>query len=473
MNILSVSFIFIFTGIFIIYWSIAKNYKLQNLFLLITSYFLYASWDLKALGLLFSVSLISFGTGLIVGDNSKKYRKVLLYFTIIVNIGILFLFKYYNFFISELYALLNIHSESLILNLALPIGISFYIFTATGYVIDIYKQKRNAESNIITFLSFISFFPLIMSGPIERSTTLLPQFSCQRQFSCSFATEGVIQVIWGFFKKLVIADNCATIVNQAFSIYEVLPASSLCIGAILYSFQIYFDFSGYSDIAIGFSKLLGFKVLRNFQYPYIAINISDFWRRWHMSLQRWFTDYIYFPLGGSRCSKSKCIYNTFVVFTICGIWHGANWTFIIWGLYNAFLFIPYILFTKGKSKKRITDDTKIPTVPEFLKILGTFFLVTIGWIIFNSPSMSDAIGYITHCFDASLFSIPSGIGLKDFLLTAILLVFVLILEWFQKDKEFALLFKSPKWIKVCLIYIMIYMLIFNRAGVADFIYLQF
>lgn len=473
MNILSVSFIFIFIGIFIIYWSLDKNYKLQNLFLLTISYILYASWDLKALGLLFSISLISYCTGLIIGDSSKNYRKILLYFTIILNIGTLFLFKYYNFFISELYALLEIHSKSLILNLALPIGISFYIFTTTGYVIDIYKQKRKAESNIISFLSFVSFFPLIMSGPIERSTTLLPQFSNKRQFSYSFASEGLIQVIWGFFKKLVIADNCATIVNQAFSIYEVLPASSLCIGAVMYSFQIYFDFSGYSDIAIGFSKLLGFKVLRNFHYPYIAINISDFWRRWHMSLQRWFTDYIYFPLGGSKCSKSRCIYNTFVVFTICGIWHGANWTFIAWGLYNAFLFIPYILFTKGKSKKSISDATKIPTIRDFFNMTGTFILVTIGWIIFNSSSISDAIGYMSHCLDASLFSIPTGIGLTDFLLTAILLVLVLLLEWFQKDKEFALLFKSPKWIKLCVIYIIIYMLIFNRAGVADFIYLQF
>lgn len=473
MNILSLSFGAFFLFIFSVNWLLAKNHKLQNLFILIISYFLYASWNVKVMWLLLTLTFSSYVAAYSIAFVKKKYKKIILIIDILLNMGVLFVFKYYNFFASELTELFSINKNDVLLNLILPVGISFYVFTNTGYVIDIYQRRRDAEKNIINYFTFISFFPLILSGPIERSDTLLPQFSSKRVFSYSFTVEGAQQLLWGFFKKLIMADNCAAVVTYVFPNYQHLPASALVIGALLYSFQIYFDFSGYSDIAIGMSKMLGFKVQRNFNYPYFAINIADFWRRWHMSLQRWFIDYIYFPLGGSKCSRQRTIFNTFVVFIICGIWHGANWTFIVWGIYNAILFVPYILFFKGKTKKTIDNSTKIISISDAVQILFTFTLVTIGWILFNSPSLTAGVNFILGCFNTSIFEIPSGIGLSN--ITAILLVMlaVFVLEWFQKDKEFALLFKSPKWFKVLVMYAIIAMLVFNRAGSSDFIYFQF
>lgn len=473
MNILSLSFGVIFFIVFSLYWLLAKNLKLQNLFLLAVSYLLYASWDVKAMWLLLFLTFSSYLSAYFMEDVKSKYRRIILIVDVVLNVGVLFAFKYYDFFASELCDLLLIDKDGILLNLILPVGISFYIFTNTGYVIDIYMRKRTAEKKLINYFLFISFFPLILSGPIERSNSLLPQFASPRVFSYSFVVEGAQQLLWGFFKKMIIADNCASVVNYVFSNYQHLPASALVVGALLYSFQIYFDFSGYSDIAIGMSKMLGFKVMRNFNYPYISINISDFWRRWHMSLQRWFTDYIYFPLGGSRCSLQRVVFNTFVVFIICGIWHGANWTFIVWGLYNAFLFIPYILFFKGKTKKTIDNATKRLSVSDVVQILITFSLVTIGWVMFNSPSLSDGLNYILYCFNSSIIEKPMGLGLSNISLPLLAMIVILVLEWFQKDKEFALLFKSSKWVKLLTIYVIIAMLIFNRAGSSDFIYLQF
>lgn len=473
MNILSLSFIIVLFVIFSVYWLISKNLKLQNFFILIVSITLYSLWNIKAVFLLLFLTLSSYLTSYFLEVVKMKYRKVILAFDILLNMGVLFTFKYYDFFVSELCELLVINKDGVLLNLILPVGISFYIFTNTGYVIDIYKNKRKAEKNIINYFSFISFFPLILSGPIERSNTLLPQFSVCRNFSYHFVVEGLQQLLWGFFKKLVIADNCASVVNYVFPNYHNLPASALIIAAFLYSFQIYFDFSGYSDIAIGMSKMLGFKVQRNFHYPYFAINIADFWRRWHMSLQRWFTDYIYFPLGGSRGTLQQTIFNTFIVFTVCGIWHGSNWTFIVWGLYNAILFIPYILFFKSKTKKNIEDNAKLISISDAIQIVITFFFVTIGWILFNSASLSDGIRYIIACFDVSILENPLGIGLSKISGVLVIMFAVIVLEWFQKDKEFALLFKSEKWLKVLVIYVILFMLVFCRAGASDFIYLQF
>lgn len=473
MNILSVSFIVLFMLIYAIYWGMKNKVKAQNAFLLLVSYGLYALWSIKALGLLILISLLSYGAARLMEASTKQLRKVLLIVDVSINVGVLFLFKYYDFFASEFCRMLSIDDNKLLLNLILPLGISFYVFTTTGYVVDIFRNTRPAEKNVINYLTFISFFPLILSGPIERSNGLLQQFQNKRVFTYTQQTEGIQQVAWGFFKKLVIADNCAEVVNVVFGNFSSLPASSLWIGAILYSFQIYFDFSGYSDIAIGFSKLLGFNVRRNFNYPYFSINIADFWRRWHMSLQKWFTDYIYFPLGGSRCSVPRTIFNTFVVFGICGIWHGANWTFIIWGLYNALLFVPYILFMKGKSKKTITPETKVPSLADFVQILLTFFFVTIGWVIFNSSSLTDGVNFIASSFNRSLFSAPIGIKLRDFWFVGLLIMLVLILEWAQKDKEFALLFKAPGWVKVFILYAIVAMIVFCKAGASDFIYFQF
>ena len=472
MNLLSLSFLSCFFLFFLVYWTLGKTVKIQNAVVLLASSVLYITWSGFAFFLLAAVCVFSFYSAKIISGGNHQRAKGLLILSIVILVGILFIFKYYDFFAGEISRWLSV--DGVFLSLVIPVGISFYTFTNVGYVIDVYRGSRKAEESLMDYLSFGTFFPLIMSGPIERSTTLLPQFKTKRSFDYTLAADGGQQILWGLFKKMVIADNCASVVNYVFPNYLSQPSSALIIGAVLYSFQIYFDFSGYSDIAIGLSKMLGFRVKTNFHYPYIALNISDFWRRWHMSLQRWFTDYIYFPLGGSRCSKGRTLFNTFVVFAVCGIWHGANWTFLVWGLYNAFLFIPYVLIFKGKTKKSISDDAVLPSPSAAFQILITFFLVTVGWIIFNSASMGDAVGYIAGCCGlCALFVAPTGIGLSQVYSTIAILFVVLVFEWVEKDKDYALQAKLPGWCRICVLYVLMYLLIFNRAGTADFIYLQF
>lgn len=475
MNIISTTFCVSFITFFVIYWIFSKHLKLQNAILLVINYVFYSLLDWKFSVLLLATSILSYCSALYFEKiKDKKKRQMILLTNIVVNVGILFIFKYYDFFVREFASLIGVNPDRVLLNLILPVGISFYTFTAIGYVIDVYKGKAPATREIVPFLNFISFFPLILSGPIERSTRLLPQMRQERKFDYSLAVDGVQQIMWGVFKKAVIADNCAMVVNNAFANYENLPASSLVIGAILYSIQIYFDFSGYSDMAIGLSKLLGFRVRRNFHFPYFALNVSDFWRRWHMSLQSWFTDYIYFPLGGSRCSKGKTIFNTFVVFTICGIWHGANWTFVVWGIYHAMLFVPLIIFCSKEFRKTVVrDDTSLPSFKEIGLMLLNFFFITIGWIMFNSPSISDAFGYILGMFNSSVLSMPIGLGLVDYIYIFVLTIATLILEWSQRSKEYALQFCSSGWVKVIIIYAIIAHMILCNAAQSDFIYYQF
>ena len=448
--------------------------KVQNVFILTANYIFYALIDWRFCGLLLLTSLSVYGAALCVNEVEKRRSKLILIMTIILNIGILFFFKYYNFFAGEFARLLNIGDSKVLINLILPVGISFYTFTSLGYVIDVYQGKVRATKDAISVLSFISFFPLILSGPIERSDGLLPQFKKKRLFDYQLSTDGVTQIVWGAFKKMVIADNLAVIVSPAFGNYENLPASSLIIGAVLYTFQIYFDFSGYSDIAIGISKLLGFRVRRNFHYPYFALNVADFWKRWHMSLQSWLMNYIYFPLGGSRCSKGRVVFNTLVVFTICGIWHGANWTFIVWGIYHGLLFVPLILFcSKEFRKTTVKEDRLLPSFKEIRLMLFTFVLVTIGWILFNASSLSVGIGYIVGMFNSSVMSTPIGIGLTEAYYIFALLIITLMFEWSQRAKEHPFQFQSSGWIKVILLYVLVAHIIFCNAAQSDFIYYQF
>ena len=394
---------------------------------------------------------------------------------VVINIGILFVFKYYNFFAGELASFFSLNSNDFYIKLLLPVGISFYTFTAIGAIIDIYRNSENQHNlGLVPFMTFISFFPLIMSGPIERSTGLLAQIRKSRNFDTFLITDGIIQIFWGLFKKMVLADNCSIIANNAFGNYSDLPASSLAIGAIIYSLQIYFDFSGYSDIAIGISKTLGFKIRRNFRFPYFAVNVADFWKRWHMSLQSWFVDYIYIPLGGSRKSSLRTIINTFIVFLICGIWHGANWTFVVWGIYHAILFIPLILlFSKKFRRLSISDNQTFPNCKELILMIINFILITIGWIIFNSDSLTDAFFYIKNLFSDSILDTPNGIGLSEYPYILFLIFIVLIIEWVQKSKEYALQFCSKTWVKVAIIYIIIIHTILCSANQSDFIYYQF
>lgn len=474
MSILSIPFFIIYICFCLIYWRLRFFTKTQNLFLLIANYAFYASINWKFCLLLLFTTLSTYVSSLLLCSH-PKYKRTILVCDVIIIIGILFLFKYYNFFAGEVAKFLGLYPYEFYIELILPVGISFYCFTAIGALIDIYRNMEMMhEVKLIPFMTFISFFPLLTSGPIERSSGLLAQIRKSRQFDTVLITDGIIQISWGIFKKIVLADNCSIIANNAFGNYSNLPASSLAIGAMMYSFQIYFDFSGYSDIAIGISKTLGFKIRRNFHFPYFALNVADFWKRWHMSLQSWFVDYIYIPLGGSRKSTFKTIMNTFVVFLICGIWHGANWTFIVWGIYHAVLFVPLILiFSKKFRKSSISDNTILPTFKEFALIISNFILITIGWIIFNSKTLNDAFAYINNLFSVTLLDPPSMIGLTDYPYILFLVCLVIIIEWIQKSKEYALQFYSKAWIKVAIIYIIIIHAVLCSATQSDFIYYQF
>lgn len=475
MIITSTSFIIVFILFFLFYWLFRIHRIVQNFLILAFSCFFYGMWDVRFLVLLLVTALFTYGIAHLISQRrGKNIAKVAMIFHIVATMGVLFLFKYYNFFAGEFAAMFGLESDKILLKLALPVGISFYTFTAVGYVIDIYRNNTKTPGNLLSFMSFLTFFPLILSGPIERSTTLLPQFKKERTFDYELAKDGVMQIVWGFFKKLVLADNCAFIVNTVFGTYQDQPASALWIGAILYSIQIYCDFSGYSDMAIGLSKLLGFRVRRNFNYPYFSLNVADFWRRWHMSLQSWFVDYIYIPLGGSRCSKGRVVLNTLIVFTVCGIWHGANWTFIAWGIYHGVLFIPLILlFSKEFRKRKVNENRLLPTLTETGLMLLTFLLITFGWIMFNSPSIGAGAYYIAGMFSTSIMKAPGGIGIGGFGYVAVLLVMFFCFEWSQRSKEYPMQFKGPGWVKVCLMYVMIAHLIFCNAAQTDFIYFQF
>ena len=407
----SLEYLFFLPIVFAIYWLLRNQLKLQNLFVVLASYVFYGWWDYKFLLLIAFTSLCSYASGLLI-DKSKRcivygvrcinWAKFWLITNIVINLGILAVFKYYDFFVSEFGALFGISTESLLLRIILPVGISFYTFQALSYSIDVYRGNIKPTRDIVPFFAFISFFPQLVAGPIERATNLLPQFLQKRIFSYEQGVDGMRQILWGLFKKIVVADNCAKYVDQVWATYDTQSGSTLLLAAILFTFQIYGDFSGYSDIAIGTAKLFGIKLMRNFNNPYFSRDIAEFWRRWHISLTSWFRDYVYIPLGGSRpnvvygvrCtveSKKKLIVarNVMIVFLICGLWHGANWTYLVWGLYNVLLFLPLILLGKSKRYKDAPLVWK-----QFPQMLIAFVLVTIGWIIFRAPSLPDAWGYV-------------------------------------------------------------------------------
>lgn len=398
----SLVFILYLPVVFILYWFVFKKLKAQNVLIIIASYIFYGWWDWKFLLLIAFTTICSFFSGILIErSDNVTVKRIFLWSNVLLNLGILCLFKYYNFFVTNLQSLLDpigVKLDDITLNLILPVGISFYTFQALSYSIDVYRKKINATRNLVAFIAFISFFPQLVAGPIERATNLLPQFLNKRFFNYSYAVDGCRQILWGFFKKVVVADNCATYVNTVFGDYESFGGINLWISCFLFSIQIYGDFSGYSDIAIGVSKLFGINLMRNFKVPYFSRDIAEFWRKWHISLTTWFRDYIYIPLGGSRGKKSKVLRNTFTIFLISGLWHGAEWTFIVWGLYHSILFTPLIL--TGKNRKHLDEPGKnmLPTMRESLLMGWTFLLVAVGWVIFRAENISKAYHYIARMF---------------------------------------------------------------------------
>lgn len=471
----SIEFLAFLPIVFILYWfAFGKNLRLQNLFVVVASYFFYGWWDWRFLILIAFTSFCSWGSGILIRDadgEKKRHAKLFLALNITLNLLILGIFKYYDFFVSSFAELFGLEYDQLLLNIILPVGISFYTFQALSYSIDVYRAKIEPTKDIIAFFAYVSFFPQLVAGPIERATNLLPQFQKPRQFDYENAVDGVRQMLWGFFKKIVVADNCAIYVDEIFGSYGTQSGSTLLLAAILFSIQIYGDFSGYSDIAIGCARLFGIQLMQNFRMPYFSRDIAEFWRRWHISLTTWFRDYIYIPLGGSRCSKAKIIRNTFIIYLISGFWHGANWTFIAWGGYNALLFLPLII--TGKHRKytnNVAEGRLLPSFKELFQMVGTFLLAVFGWIVFRAESISQAWDYILHIFTNSLISTPRLPG-KTLAFAAILF----IVEWIQREKRHGLEFRKIQshWIKYSC-YVAILVLIFFFGAFNDtFIYFQF
>lgn len=478
----SIEFLFFLPIVFILYWLFYSRQR-QNILVVAASYLFYGWWDCRFLLLIIFTSLCSFGSGILIEHykNKRQWQKAVSAGNIVLNLAILGVFKYYNFFVENLdmlfSSMLGYRLDWVTMEIILPVGISFYTFQALSYTIDVYQKKLPATHDIVEFFAYISFFPQLVAGPIERSTNLLPQFQQERKFDYAKAVDGLRQMLWGFLKKLVVADNCASFVNEFWNQYPNLPGSVSFEVAILFAIQIYCDFSGYSDIAIGCARLFGFNLMRNFNFPYFSRSIPEFWRRWHISLTTWFRDYIYFPLGGSRCRKAKTIRNIFFVWGISGLWHGASWTFVCWGLYHATLLAVYnILGLNKKHPKAIIQNggDNSFSLRETFQMLLTFFLAVIGWIIFRADSLSQSIDYIGTMFIGLLNNEFVLYG-KGYLTFAILAI---IIEWLQRDKQHALQFPNRfpfnYFITRWSIYFIIILTIAIYAGASqEFIYFQF
>lgn len=464
--------------VFAVYWCLSKeNVKWQNMLLLVASYFFYACWDYRFLFLLVFSTVLDYYTGIKMEQSkTPSQKKFWFWLSVSVNLGFLAVFKYYNFFIesfSDSLSLLGWKVDLWTLNVLLPVGISFYTFHGLSYVIDIYNGKIKADRNFIDYSLFVSFFPLLVAGPIERATHLLPQLKTKRDFNYTRSVDGLRQILWGLFKKVVIADNCAGYVNQVFDDASHHTGSTLFIAASLFAVQIYCDFSGYSDIALGTARLFGIELIRNFNFPYFSRDIAEFWRRWHISLTTWFRDYVYIPLGGNKFGILKSIRNTLVVFLISGFWHGASWTFILWGLFNALCFIPLLLLNKNRSHlDTVAEGHSLPSLKELAQLCFTFVQVTIGWIFFRSSSVSEAFEIIVKIFSSSILTPIHAMEPKIWLLV---LVFFIV-EWIQRKRPFALDlegYRIPKLIRWS-IYILIILALINFEGAQqEFIYFQF
>lgn len=525
----SVEFAFFLPIVFLLYWFLfdyalcrcKHQLMLQNLFIVVASYVFYGWWNWRFLILIAITTLCSYLSGLLIeygfiankceeasalggGKPSRIIKQLLtnprlwLWVNVLLNLAILGTYKYYDFFVLSFAQLFGCQSDNLLLHLVLPVGISFYTFQALSYSIDVYRRQIQPTHDLVAFTAFLSFFPQLVAGPIERATNLLPQFLQKRHFDYTQAVDGMRQILWGLFKKIVVADNCATYVDTVFADYASYSGSTLLLAAVLFSVQIYGDFSGYSDIAIGTAKLFGIKLMRNFNVPYFSRDIAEFWRRWHISLTTWFRDYVYIPLGGSRpvvpehihhkeaYKKAVIIRNTFIIFLLSGFWHGANWTFIAWGAYHAFLFLPLILLGKNRRYRDIvatitlpdgtTKSKMLPSFREAAQMLFTFTLAVFGWIIFRVDTITDAGAFITGICNKSLISIPWLINRQFYIPLACAMVSMFLVEWIGRLDTGSFLsgkirYQSIRWI----VYLLLIVAIARYGGFeqVQFIYFQF
>lgn len=479
----SLNFFIFLIIVFFLYWFVTnKNLKLQNLLLLVSSYYFYACWDWRFLFLLAFSTGLDFYTGLKIAEAPEKSKKKMwLWISIGINLGFLGFFKYYNFFITsfaEAAAQLGMHMDPFTLSVILPVGISFYTFHGLSYVIDIYYDRIPPETNFVEYSVFVSFFPLLVAGPIERATHLLPQVKKERTFNYLKAVDGLRQILWGLFKKVVIADNCAEHANAIFNNYSDQSGSSLLLGALFFTFQIYGDFSGYSDIALGTARLFGIELLKNFSFPYFSRDIAEFWRRWHISLSSWFRDYLYIPLGGSKGGKGMQVRNTFIIFIVSGFWHGANWTFLFWGALNAIYFLPLLLLDKNRSNMGVAAEGRLfPNMRELWGMISTFFLTVMAWIFFRAESLGKAFDYIGGIFTKSLFQIPALSLGKTEVISLALVLFFIVIEWLGREKNYAIAqlgFSWPRIVRWSFYALLVFTLgMYMQTNETPFIYFQF
>jgi len=472
----SIDFAIFLPIVFALYWLFKKHLRTQNFLIAVASYVFYGMWDWRFLFLILFSTVIDYSMGLCIHkSNSKNHKKFFLWISILVNLGFLGYFKYSNFFLENFVDAFTFFGQDVTfrgLEIVLPVGISFYTFQTLSYTIDVYRKKLAPTKDFIAFSAFVSFFPQLVAGPIERATHLLPQFYKNRSFDYHQAKDGLYLIVWGLFKKIVIADNCAQYANDIFENYDDYSAPTLMLGAVYFAFQIYGDFSGYSDIAIGTSRLFGFDLMRNFAYPYFSRDIAEFWRRWHISLSTWFRDYLYIPLGGSRGGVWMKIRNTSIIFLVSGFWHGANWTFIIWGALNAIYFLPLLLRGKNRNHLDIVGQNKIlPSLKEVFQITFTFTITTFAWIFFRANNVIHAYEYIKQLFilDFRL----DRLVIERFPFEIIPLIGVMfVLEWFSRNKEHPLKNTGMEYLKVMFLILMI--LTFGSfSEMQQFIYFQF
>ena len=478
----SIDFAVFLPIVFLLYWLLAnKSLKLQNALIVLASYVFYGWWDWRFLSLILFSTLVDYTIGIkLKSEKNQTKRKILLWTSICVNLGFLGFFKYANFFLVNFTAAFSFFGSEIAthsLEIILPVGISFYTFQTLSYTIDVYKQKLEPTNDFIVFSAFVSFFPQLVAGPIERATNLLPQFYKKRTFELSKAVDGMRQILWGLFKKIVIADSCAELANHIFNNSAEMNGSTLVLGALFFTFQIYGDFSGYSDIAIGTSRLFGFNLMQNFKFPYFSRDIAEFWRRWHMSLSTWFRDYLFIPLGGSRGGTWMKVRNTFLIFIVSGFWHGANWTFIVWGTLHAIYFLPLLLTNKNRNNLEIVaQGNYLPTARELLQMLSTFTLTVFAWIIFRANDITHAFHYISEIFSASILEAPKLTDSKEAIITMLLVFIFIFIEWLGRESQFALEHLGLKWkrpLRHALYYTIIIALFWYNGKEQQFIYFQF
>lgn len=472
----SIEFLLFLPTVFLIYWLLLKSLRARNAFLLIASYLFYGWWDYRFLFLIFGITTVSYCGARLIDryDARPAVKKWCVGIVIAVCLGTLGVFKYFNFFaagFARILSLIGMDADPVSIDIILPVGISFYVFQAISYAVDVYRHKLRAVVDPLPFYVYISFFPQLVAGPIERATNLIPQFQVNRRFNYKEGVSGMCLILWGLFKKMVVADNAATIVNNIFADYQDVGTVNLWIGAILFSFQIYGDFSGYSDIAIGTARLFGVNLMRNFHMPYFSRDVAEFWRRWHISLNTWFVDYLYIPLGGSRHGKWRTARNTAVVFLVSGLWHGANLTFIAWGAWHALLFMPLLI--TGRSKRYLPSAAGPVCFKDVLMMGVTFMLVMIGWVIFRADYLYLGLNYIMLMF--SNFSSASVIMGKTALTWCVLMI---IAEWLTRGKEAPTEFRQTgifrhravRWS----MYILLFLIVLIFSGVkTEFIYAKF